>query len=123
MKLGLNPVLVVEASITDKDGKTEPLAGQVFYILEKSPDHLLKAHDVKSEIGYARIMNALRNHADEFVVTDSLGKAKEKGLKEGAYYICGVHYTQYEAVVWNIAIELKPGDNLLVLNGENMTRT
>jgi hypothetical protein len=81
MKLGLNPVLVVEASITDKAGKTEPLAGQVFYILEKSPDHLLKAHDAKSGIGYARIMNALRNHADEFVVTDSSGRAKEKGLK------------------------------------------
>jgi hypothetical protein len=38
MKLGINPTLVVEASIIDEAGTAMPLAGQVFYISERSPD-------------------------------------------------------------------------------------
>jgi hypothetical protein len=63
MKLGFNPTLDVEASIINSAGEAEPRTGQVFYILEKSPAGLLRGNDVASEIGYARTMNALRNHA------------------------------------------------------------
>jgi hypothetical protein len=41
----LNPVLEVEASVIGKDGKIAPLAGQTFYILEKSPISILRAND------------------------------------------------------------------------------
>jgi hypothetical protein len=122
MKLGFNPTLVVEASITDEAGTAKPLAGQVFYISERSPDGLLRENDFTSEIGYARTMNALRISAFDFCITDSRGKAEIKDLKAGIYYICGIGHTNQEVVIWNIRVELKSGKNNLVLNNENMMR-
>jgi hypothetical protein len=122
MKLGFNPTLVVEASIIDDAGETGPLAGQVFYILERNPDGLLKG-DVTSEIWYAKTMNALRNCALTFFITDSQGKAEIKDLKMEIYYICGIGHTRQRVVIWNIPVELKPGENHLELNNENMRRT
>ena len=119
MKSGLNPILEVEASVINSVGEPEPLAGQVFYILEQSAANILD--DVTSEIGYARTMNALRNHASRFFITDSLGKAKVKQLKEGTCYICGIGHTRQRVVIWNVRVKLTPGQNNLVLNNENMT--
>ncbi|HEV7644347.1 MAG TPA: hypothetical protein VGO50_10430 [Pyrinomonadaceae bacterium] len=93
MKLGFNSILNVEASIINSAGGAESLPQQVFYILEKSPDDLLKGNDVTSEIWYAKTMNALRNHALTFFVTDSQGKAEIKVLKAGTYHICGIGHT------------------------------
>ena len=112
----LNPVLEVEATI---DGV--PLAGQIFYISERDPVEILKAHDLTSEIAYARTMNSLRNFVTRFVATDSRGKAEITELRSGTYYICGIRYTEHEAVVWNVKIELLPGKNSLILNEVNKT--
>ena len=109
MKLGSNPTLEVEAL----------LAEQVFYILERNPANLIS--DVTSEIGYARTMNALRNHALRFFITDTAGKAEVKQLKAGTYYICGIGYTPQEVRIWNVEVELQAGKNSLALKNENMT--
>ena len=111
MNISVNPVLTVEASTPDK----EPLAQQTFYILEKSPISILRANDPKSEISYARTMDALRNLSVGFFITDSRGRAEVKKLKTGSYYICGISYTAQEAKVWNVEIELLPGKNYLKL--------
>lgn len=121
MKLGLNPVLEVEASVVNKNGKAGPVAEQVFYVLEQSAIGILD--DVTSEIGYARTMNALRSHAARFFITDAEGKARVKQLKEGAYYICGVVYSEQEAMIWNVRIDLVAGPNRLALSSENMMRS
>ncbi len=121
MKLGLNPTLDVEASILNNAGEAEPRAGQVFYILERSPDDLLRGNDVASEIGYAKTMNALRNHALTFFITDSQGKAEIKKLKAGTYHICGIGHTRRGVVIWNVPVELGSGKNNLVLDNKNMT--
>ena len=102
MKLGFNPILEVEASILDNAGNAEPQAQQVFYILEQSPEDLLRGNDLTSEIGYAKTMNALRNHALTFFVTDSRGKAEIKKLKTGTYHICGIGYTEQGVLIWNV---------------------
>jgi hypothetical protein len=122
MKLGFNSTLNVEASIVDDAGAAGPLAGQVFYILEKSPDDLLKGSDVTSEIWYARTMNALRNHAFTFFITDSQGKAEIKVLKAGTYYICGIGHTQRGVVIWNVPVELRSAKNSLILDNRNQCR-
>ncbi len=121
MKLGLNPTLEVEASIINNAGEAEPLTRQVFYILKKSPDDLLKGIDVTSEIWYAKTMNGLRNHALTFFITDSQGKAEIKDLKAGTYYICGISQMVEGAGVWDVEVELKWGKNSLVLDNRNMT--
>jgi hypothetical protein len=120
MTLSLNPILEVEASIVDKAGNTVPLSGQVFYILERSPIDILRGNDLKGEIAFARAMNALRNLATTFFITDTQGKAEIKQSKSGTYHICGIRHTQQQAGVWNIQIELLPGKNKLVLNDANM---
>jgi hypothetical protein len=116
----LNPVLKVEASIVGEAGQAIPLAGQVFYISEINPIDILRKNDLTSEIAYARTMNALRNLTSRFFITDSQGKAEIEQLKTGIYYICGVKYTQHEAGIWNVQIELLPGKNNLILNDANM---
>ena len=117
MKLGFNPILDVEASIINNVGEAEPLAEQIFYILEKNPDGLLRGKDVASEIWYAKTMDALRNNALIFLVTNSRGKAETDKLKAGIYYICGI---SQEVGVWNVEVELKPGKNSLVLDNTNL---
>lgn len=121
MKLGLNPTLEVEASIINNAGEAEPLAGQVFYILERNPDDLLKGIDVTSEIWYAKTMNGLRNHALTFFITDSQGKAELKDLKAGTYYICGISHSPRGVVIWNVPVELKFGKNSLILDNSNQS--
>jgi len=116
MKLGFNPILDVEASIINNAGEAEPLAEQIFYILEKNPDGLLRENDVSSEIWYVKTMNGLRNHVLAFLVTDSQGKAETNKLEAGTYYICGISETPQGIGIWNVRIELKPGKNSLVLD-------
>ncbi len=113
----------VEAAIIYERGVSLPVSGQVFYILEKDPDDLLRRNDITSEIGFARTMNTLRNHAVTFFITDSQGQAEVKKLKTGTYHICGISHTRQEVVIWNVKVELNLGRNSLVLNNENMTRT
>jgi hypothetical protein len=120
MTLRLGPVLEVKASIINHAGGVEPMAQQVFYVLEKSPDDLLRGTDFTSEIKYAKTMNALRNHALTFFVTDSQGKAEIKKLKTETYHICGIGYTQQGVVIWNVRIDLQPGGNSLVLDNSNL---
>ena len=81
MNLSLNPVLEVEASIAGDSGKAEPLTQQVFYILKRNPDEILRANDLTSEIVYVRVINALRSHAIRFFITDSEGKAEIKQIE------------------------------------------
>ena len=127
MKLGLagkygpdqGAALEVEAAVIYETGAAQPLAGQTFYILERSPEELLKG-DITSEIWYAKTKNSLRNHALAFVITDSQGKAEKNDLKAGAYYICGIGHTQKGVVIWNVRIELKPGKNSLTLDNRNL---
>ena len=68
MKLGFNPILEVEASIINSTGETVPLVEQIFYVLERNPENLLRGNDV-SEVWYAKTMNSLRNHALDFLIT------------------------------------------------------
>ncbi len=119
MRLGLVPILEVEAEVIYKGNSTLPLSGQTFYVLEKSPDDLLRG-DVTSEIWYAKTMNALRNHALTFFITDSQGGAEVKNLKTGIYYICGIGHTQQEVVIWNVQVNMQYGKNRLVLDNSNM---
>jgi len=121
MKLDLNPILEVEASIINNAGGAEPLVEQIFYILEKNPDGLLRENDVSSEIWYVKTMNALRNHALAFLVTDSQGKAETNKLEAGTYYICGISQTHRGFEVWNVRVDLQPGKNSLVLDHRNMS--
>jgi hypothetical protein len=121
MNLSVNPILEVTASIADKDGKPAPLAGQIFYALERDPSDILQENDLTSEISYARTMNALRNLAIRFCITGPEGKGKITQLRSKAFYICGICHTPQKAGVWNVEIELLPGKNNLVFNDENMT--
>jgi hypothetical protein len=114
MKLGLagksdsDPcsVLKVEAALT----------GQTFYILEKSPSPIVPSIITD----YDKAIDALRSRSAKFFITDSQGKAEIDGLKSATYYICGVSKTQWKIAVWNVQINLKPGQNSLVLDSSNM---
>jgi hypothetical protein len=105
LQTGSEAVLKIEALVT----------GQVFYLLGKSADDLMPlicdAHE--------RALEILRSRSIDFIITNSQGKAKIGGLKAGIHHICGISRMRKDFDVWNIQVELKPGENNLVLDYGN----
>jgi hypothetical protein len=69
---------------------------------------------------YAKAMNVLKSKAIKSFMTDFQGKAKIEDLIAGTYYVCGVCEMGRETGVWNVRIDLKPGENSLMLDNKNM---
>jgi hypothetical protein len=90
--------------------ETQLLPGQVFYILYGN------IADVTFLIGTGNLkaIDALRSEAVRSFITDAQGKAEIKDLKPGIHYICGVGKT--DTGIWSVRIDLKPGQNSLVLD-------
>jgi hypothetical protein len=118
MRLGLNPVLEVEAAINYEGNSALPLTGQVFYVLENSAADILKTS--KGASGYEKALEVLRSTAIDFIITDSRGKAVVKKLEAKTYYVCGISQTHQGVGIWNVRVDLQFGKNSLVLDNNNM---
>ncbi len=118
MRLGLNPVLEIEAAVMYETGGAQPLTGQVFYVLEKSAEDILKKS--RDAPDFERALEELRSQAIKFIITDSWGKAVVKGLEAKTYYVCGISQTHQGVGVWNVRVDLQFGKNSLVLDNNNM---
>lgn len=124
MKLGLadkfdnsaRSALEIEAAVIYERGISLPLSGHIFYLLERNGSDIISLIGTDEE----KALNELRNRAVGFFITDSKGKAKISGLKAKTYYLCGVRKTGRGIGVWDIPVELKPGENNLVLDNRNL---
>ena len=99
------------------DATQGPQAEQVFYILDRDISQLISLVTFR---GFMSAADVLRTQAVKFFVTDSEGRAEVSDLHAGTYYICGAGESGRGSGVWNIKIDLKPGENTLKLNGGNM---
>src|ERR1044072_9377933 len=128
MKLGLadrfdnsaSSALEIEAAVNYERGVSLPLSGHIFYLLERNGADIISLIGTDEE----KALSELRNLAVGFFITDSKGKAKISGLKAKTYYVCGVRKTGrrtwHGIGVWDVPVELKPGENNLVLDNRNL---
>ncbi|HEV7643197.1 MAG TPA: hypothetical protein VGO50_04575 [Pyrinomonadaceae bacterium] len=117
MRLGLIPILEVEAEVIYEGNGTLPLSGQMFYVLEKSASDIIPLIDADHE----KAIEQLKSRAIKFIITDSQGKVVVKDLKAKTYYICGISRTHQGVGVWNVRVDMQYGKNSLVLDNKNMT--
>jgi hypothetical protein len=123
MKLGLadrfdntpRSTLEIEAEVIYERGMTHPLSGHIFFLLERNGADIISLVGTDEE----KALNELRSRAVGFFVTDSKGKAKISDLEAGTYYVCGVSRAARKIGAWNVPVELKPGENNLVLDNRN----
>ena len=116
MRLGLIPILEVEAEIIYEGNSTLPLSGQMFYVLETSAADIIPLIEADHE----KVIEELKSRAIKFIITDSLGKALVKNLEAKTYYVCGISRTHQGIGIWNVRIDMQYGKNRLVLDNSNM---
>jgi hypothetical protein len=148
-KVKPNSVLSIETGLVFKSGDVKPLARTEFHILDESLANILRNAGLKppksyGETGeadrdyvsafafaskynsnptyqefYPRAIEALKPHIVQSVTTDFSGKAKFAPVAAGTYYIMGLGSTPRGFVIWNLKIDLKAGENPVVLDQNN----
>ena len=108
----LNPTLFV-GRVIYKIRQNVPVTEQTFFVLDKS---VLEVSKENKNIFWEDVF---KNNAIKTVETNLKGTVGIEDLKAGIYYICGVRRTHFETRVWNVRIDLKPGENCLVLDDNN----
>lgn len=141
--------LSMEAGLVFRSGDIKPVARTTFYLLDKHPGTILKEAGVKPAdkgqmdledpeklmfslglaIRYAELpseqpflataMEALKPHIIQTVTTDFGGKAQFSSLAAGNYYLMGVAHTPKGMAVWNLKVQLNPGQNSVTLDQNN----
>jgi hypothetical protein len=66
-----------------------------------------------------RAQAAIKQHAVQTVSTDFSGKAQFTDIKPGNYYITGLSGTRGGFAVWNLPVEVKAGQNSVLLDQNN----
>lgn len=62
---------------------------------------------------------AINEHIVLTVKTDFEGKARFEGLPPGRYFLFARTETRGGSAVWNLAIDIRPGQNSIVLDQSN----
>jgi hypothetical protein len=106
--------------------KIPPLSGgerftplQNFIVLEQAKREL--GNEMTDEGKRIRLQtdNAIKSHIVATMTTDFSGKAVFDNVKAGKYYLMGVGGTGKQAIVWNLAIEIKTGKQSVTLDNKN----
>jgi len=141
--------LSIEAGLVFRSGDIKPVARTVFYLLDAHPGNILKEAGIKPAdksgmdledpekllfslglaMRYAELpseqpflaaaMEALKPHILQTVTTDFGGKAQFQPVVVGSYYLMGVAQTPKGLALWNIKVELNPGQNSFTLDQNN----
>jgi hypothetical protein len=66
---------------------------------------------------------AVKSHIVGTMTTDFNGKGQFEHIKPGKYYLMGVGGTDKQAIVWNLPIEIKSGNQTVILDNNNSATT
>lgn len=131
--------LNMQAGIIYKIGGNQPVGRVEFHLLDESLEKILLDCGIKpkkdstavseyalsvafpdskeSILGQAKI--CLMPHIKETVTTDFDGKAKFQAVKAGKYFVMGATSTRGGYVIWNLPVEIKVGENSIILGPDN----
>lgn len=138
-----NSTLSFETGLVSNSGNVVTLARTTFYILDKSLASILmdivysddKGDKITNDINlvyyrflsakhyslpeYSVAMLSVKPHVVQEISTDFSGKATLKQLPVGKYWLMGFSEIRKNGVLWDVEINLSPGDNSLVLDQNN----
>jgi len=64
-------------------------------------------------------ITSLDKYSSSSAVTDFQGRAEMSLISPGIYFLVGHSYVRGTAFVWNVRVEIKPGNNSIVLDQNN----
>ncbi|MDX6402963.1 MAG: hypothetical protein QOH70_418 [Blastocatellia bacterium] len=146
-----NSTLSFEAGLVYQSGDVKPVARVTFYLLDDDLGKILKGAGLKTCLlssgnadvdlistfarssrapslecyidFYPAAITALKPHVLQSVTTDFGGKASFATVAAGMYYLMGVTGTPRTAVIWNLKVDLKPGQISVTLDQNNAAPT
>lgn len=123
----------LELRTRDKSGKVQPAKNEIFYLLDKDFDSILREANVTPIAGQSlansfglsivfpdryddfrkKALNAIEKHIKYDVKTDTSGKANISKVKPDSYYFFAVHKIGNEFALWTQPITINNGENNL----------
>lgn len=68
---------------------------------------------------YDRLMEKVKQHAVATTVSGFDGKGRFSAVEPGTYYLVNLTEIGRSVVLWNLKVELKPGQNSITLDQRN----
>ncbi len=129
-------VLKLAAGLSADGGAHAPLAGSKFIVLRHSVDVALVSRGFRpppgvsaykgwlsacqaNAPGCAQGLQGIQGDALGVLTTDPQGRAQTPPLAAGSYYVFGTTKQGTKAMMWNLRVDLKPGDNAVRLDQDN----
>ena len=136
-------LLNVEAALIYNYGGAQPVGRTKFYILDESAEVVLAAANLrKISANLSNLDNyafalkgsglspeytnfatgaveSLKSHYLGEFETDFNGKAEYKFTKTGSFWVFGITQTRKGHAIWNVPVELKSGQNKIILDQNN----
>lgn len=125
----------IEAKILNKNGNTQPVTKEKFYLLDKDLESILsqaniddRGQGVINAFGMSvvnpgkygetnrKALEAISRHIAYSITTDSAGTAEIKDVKPSNYYLFGITKTRNGFAIWSSPVVINPGQNILKLD-------
>jgi hypothetical protein len=134
--------VVIDAKVSTRSGKPEPVRNTRFYLLDKDVETILSDTDIEpiegqtltgslalatadqSQFGafYRAAMRALEDHIKYTGSTDSMGKAQLGSVEPDSYYLFGVARTAEGFAMWSSPVSVIVGENAVNLTPQPLTQ-
>jgi hypothetical protein len=131
-----NAILAVAIGIPAPAGAVNPFTGQSIVLLNASLESILTTAGIRAAPGTSMLkamgiacqnqapecrqaVLAIGTHGVGAVKTDLAGKAQFPGVAPGTYYLFGSAASNKGPLVWSLRVELKAGNNSLILDERN----
>lgn len=133
--------VVINAKIATKNGQTQAVRNERFYLLDRDLETILSDARVEPIEGqtllnsfglsvmypsrygefHTKAMAAIKNHIKYAGTTDGSGKAQLGSVEPDSYYLFGVTKSGSGFAVWSSPVSVIAGENLLNLSPQQLT--
>jgi hypothetical protein len=137
--------LVFDTGLVMRSGDVKPIARGAFHLLDTDLQSILTSAGFQPDSGssllstfalkyvarqlealrgatvttYDRTMMSIKPHIVVSAMTDFQGRGQFPALKPGTYYLFHVSEVGRNVVLWNLKVDLKPGQNSITLDQNN----
>ena len=128
--------LAFTAGAAAPSGATVPVAGHSFFVLRDSIESVMAQAGIQPMPGGSRVKawsmacesntpvcnqgaKALMAASVGIAKTDPSGRARIPPVAPGTYYLFGTAESSAKPIIWDVKIDLKPGDNTITLDQRN----
>jgi hypothetical protein len=135
---GAGAAISLAAGIVAPGGAFTPVAQTSFFVLRNSVDVVMANAGIQPAPGVSRLKtwalaceggspacrqgaNALLAASAAVTKTDAGGQGRMPSLPAGTYYVFGVAPNNTPPLLWNVKVDLKPGENAVRLDHRNAT--